>query len=118
VKLRVYVLEAHLPKIFSNSYLINIIIFLLLIELSSNKLRHRRRITYPLRVDIVYTKTYDYSNSITTNSSITRITKRYLKQYKVNASYFNFYAKSPPGSYRDYVSIKYMPVVRKLRRIK
>jgi hypothetical protein len=105
VKLRVYVLEAHLPKIFSDPYLIDITIFLLPIELSSDKLRHGRRMTYPLHVDIAYTKTYDYSNSVTTNGSITRITKRYLKQYKVNASYFNFYAKSPPGSYGDYVSI-------------
>jgi hypothetical protein len=105
VKLRVYVLEAYLPKIFSDPYLINIIIFLLLIKLSSDKLRHKRRMTYPLRVDIAYTKTYDYSNSVIINSFITQITKRCLKQYKVNASYFNFYAKSPPGSYRDYVSI-------------
>jgi hypothetical protein len=104
VKLRVYVLEAHLPKIFGDPYLIDITIFLLPIKLSSDKLRHRRRMTYPLHVDIVYT-TYDYSNSVTTNGSITRITKRCLKQYKVNASYFNFYAKSPPSSYRDYVSI-------------
>jgi hypothetical protein len=79
VKLRVYILEAHLPKIFGDPYLIDITIFLLPIELSSDKLRHRRRITYSLHVDITYTKTYDYSNSITTNSSITQITKRYLK---------------------------------------
>jgi hypothetical protein len=105
VKLRVYVLKAHLPKIFGDPYLIDITIFLLPIKLLSDKLRHRRRMTYPLHVDIAYTKTYDYSNSITINGSITRITKRCLKQYKVNASYFNFYAKSPPGSYGDYVSI-------------
>jgi hypothetical protein len=79
VKLRVYILKAHLPKIFSDPYLINITIFLLLIKLSSNKLRHRRRMTYPLHINIVYTKTYDYSNSIIINSSITRITKRCLK---------------------------------------
>jgi hypothetical protein len=99
------VLEAHLPKIFGDPYLINMTIFLLPIKLSSDKLRHGRRMTYSLHVDIVYTKTYDYSNSVITNGSITRITKRCLKQYKVNASYFNFYTKSPPGSYGDYVSI-------------
>ena len=99
VKLRVYMLRAHLLKIFGDPYLINIIIFLLPIKLSSDKLRHRRRMTHPLHVDIAYTKTYNYSNSITTNGSIMRITKRCLKQYKVNASYFNFYARSPPGSY-------------------
>jgi hypothetical protein len=79
VKLRVYVLEAHLPKIFGDPYLINITIFLLPIKLSSDKLRHRRRMTYSLYVDIVYIKTYDYSNSVITNGSITRITKRCLK---------------------------------------
>jgi hypothetical protein len=99
------VLKAHLPKIFGDPYLIDITIFLLSIELSSDKLRHRRRITYPLHIDIAYTKTYDYFNSVTTSGSITRITKRCLKQYKVNTSYFNFYTKSPLGSYRDYVSI-------------
>jgi hypothetical protein len=79
VKLRVYVLEAHLPKIFGDPYLINMTIFLLPIKLSSDKLRHRRRMTYSLYVDIVYIKTYDYSNSVITNGSITRITKRCLK---------------------------------------
>jgi hypothetical protein len=78
VKSRVYVLKARLPKIFGDSYLIDIIIFLPPIELSNGKSRHKRR-THPLHVDIVYTKTYDYSNSITTNSSITQITKRCLK---------------------------------------
>ena len=105
VKLRVYVLEAHLLKIFSNPYLINITIFLLLIKLSSDKLRHGRMMTHPLHINIAYIKTYNYSNSIIINGSITQITKRCLKQYKVNASHFNFYTKSPPGSYRDYVSI-------------
>jgi hypothetical protein len=70
VKLRVYVLKAHLPKIFGDPYLIDITIFLLPIKLSSNKLRHRRRMTYSLHVDIVYIKTYNYSNSIITNGSI------------------------------------------------
>jgi hypothetical protein len=79
VKLRVYMLKAHLPKIFGDPYLIDIIIFLLSIELSSDKLRHRRRMTYSLRIDIVYIKTYNYSNSIIINGSITRITKRCLK---------------------------------------
>jgi hypothetical protein len=83
----------------------NITIFLLPIKLLSDKLRYKKRITYPLHVNIVYTKTYDYSNSIITHNSITRITKRYLKQYKVNTSYFNFYARSPLSSYRDVVSI-------------
>jgi hypothetical protein len=92
-------LRAHLLKIFGDPYLIDMIIFLLLIKLSSDKLRHGRRMTHPLHVDIVYTKTYNYSNSIITNGSIMRITKRCLKQYKVNTSYFNFYARSPPGSY-------------------
>ena len=105
VKLRVYVLEVHLPKIFGDPYLIDMMIFLLPIELLSDKLRHGRRMTHPLHVDIAYMKTYDYSNSVIMNGSITRITKRCLKQYKVNAFHFNFYAKSPPGSYRDYVSI-------------
>jgi hypothetical protein len=99
VKLRVYMLGAHLLKIFGDPYLIDMIIFLLPIKLSSDKLRRGRRMTHPLHVDIAYIKTYNYSNSVTTNSSITRITKRCLKQYKVNASYFNFYARLPPGSY-------------------
>jgi hypothetical protein len=97
VKSRVYALKARLPKIFSDPYLINITIFLLLIKLSNDKSRHKRR-TYSLYVDIVYIKTYDYSNSIITKSSITRITKRYLKQYKVNTSYFNFYVRLPPNN--------------------
>jgi hypothetical protein len=98
-------LKAYLPKIFSDPYLINIIIFLFPIKFLSDKLRHRRRITYSLHIDIVYTKTYNYSNSIIINSSITRITKRYLKQYKVNIFYFNFYIRLPLSSYRDYVFI-------------
>jgi hypothetical protein len=73
------VLEVYLPKIFGDPYLIDITIFLLLIELSSDKLRHGRRMTYSLYVDIAYTKTYDYSNSVIMNGSITRITKRCLK---------------------------------------
>jgi hypothetical protein len=92
-------LGAHLLKIFGDPYLIDMMIFLLPIKLLSDKLRHGRRITHSLHVDIAYTKTYNYSNSITTNGSIMRITKRCLKQYKVNASYFNFYARSPPSSY-------------------
>lgn len=72
-------LKAHLPKIFGDPYLINIIIFLLPIKLLSDKLRHRRRMTYPLYVDIVYIKTYNYSNSIIINGFIIRITKRCLK---------------------------------------
>jgi hypothetical protein len=67
VKLRVYILKAHLLKIFSDPYLINMIIFLLPIKLLSNKLRYRRRMTYSLYVDIAYIKTYDYSNSIIIN---------------------------------------------------
>ena len=63
-------LKAHLPKIFSDPYLINITIFLLPIKLLSDKLRHRRRITHPLHVNIAYIKTYNYSNSIITNGSI------------------------------------------------
>jgi hypothetical protein len=101
VKSRVYALEARLPKIFGDPYLIE---FLPPIKLSNDKSRHRR-IIYPLHVNIAYIKTYDYSNSIITNGSITRITKRCLKQYKVNASHFNFHVRSPLSSYRDYVSI-------------
>jgi hypothetical protein len=63
-------LKARLLKIFSDSYLINITIFLPLIKLLNDKLRHRRR-TYSLYIDIVYIKTYNYSNSIIINSSIT-----------------------------------------------
>jgi hypothetical protein len=73
------VLKAYLPKIFSDPYLINMTIFLLPIELSSDKLRHGKRMTHPLYVDIVYIKTYNYSNSVIINSSITQITKRCLK---------------------------------------
>jgi hypothetical protein len=91
------VLEAHLPKIFGDPYLIDMTIFLLPIKLSSDKLRHKRRMTHPLYVNIVYTKTYNYSNSIIINSSITRITKRCLKQYKVNMSYLT--------SIRDYLLV-------------
>ena len=88
VKLRVYILGAHLLKIFGDPYLIDIIIFLLPIKLSSDKLRHRRRMTHPLHVDITYTKTYNYSNSIIINSSITRITKRYLIFVSMNVTLF------------------------------
>jgi hypothetical protein len=79
VKLRVYTLEAYLPKIFSSPYLIDITIYYPPIEPSSAKLRHNKRRTYSLPLDTVYTKTCDYSNSIITNSFITQITKRYLK---------------------------------------
>jgi hypothetical protein len=73
------VLEAYLLKIFGDPYLIDIIIFLLPIKLLSDKLRYGRRMTYPLHIDIVYIKTYNYSNSIIINGSITQIIKRCLK---------------------------------------
>jgi hypothetical protein len=57
--LRVYALEARLPKISTSAYLINIIIYHPLIKLSNNKLRHRRKRTHPLRVNTIYIKTYD-----------------------------------------------------------
>jgi hypothetical protein len=79
VKLRVYALEAHLPKIFGSSYSINMTIYYPPIEPSSAKSRYGKRRTYPLPLDIVYIKTYDYSNSIIMNGFITRITKRCLK---------------------------------------
>jgi hypothetical protein len=87
VKSRVYALKARLPKIFGDPYLIDITIFLPPIKLLNDKLRHRRR-THPLHVDIVYIKTYDYSNSIIINSSITRITKRYLIFVSMNVTLF------------------------------
>jgi hypothetical protein len=70
VKLRVYALEAHLPKIFGSPYLINIMIYYPLIKPLSAKSRHGKRRTYSLLLNIVYIKTCDYSNSIITNSSI------------------------------------------------
>jgi hypothetical protein len=41
------VLKARLLKISTSAYLINIIIYYPLIKLSNDKLRHRRRRTYP-----------------------------------------------------------------------
>jgi hypothetical protein len=83
-------LKERLLKVFSISYLINIIIFLPLIELLNDKLRYKRRITHLLYINIIYIKTYNYFNSIIINGFITRITKRCLKRYKVNTFYFNF----------------------------
>jgi hypothetical protein len=54
VKLRVYALEAHLPKIFGSSYSINMTIYYPPIEPSSAKSRYGKRRTYPLPLDIVY----------------------------------------------------------------
>jgi hypothetical protein len=59
VKLRVYVLEEHLPKIFGSPYLIDIIIYYPPIEPSSTKSRNGKGRTYPLPLDIVYIKTCD-----------------------------------------------------------
>jgi hypothetical protein len=59
VKSRVYVLEAHLPKIFGSPYLTDIIIYYPPIKPLSAKSRNNKERTYPLPLDIVYIKTCD-----------------------------------------------------------
>jgi hypothetical protein len=59
VKLRVYVVEARLPKIFGIPYSINMTIYHPPIKPLSAKLRHGKTRIYPLPLDIAYIKTYN-----------------------------------------------------------